>query len=180
MAEIAALVTTLAATAAEALPEAATVASAASAATPIATALSVGGTVLGGIAAKNQGNAAAASMKRQATQEQAIASRNVEEQQRKTALVESGIVANAAASGAGINNPTIFDILSETAQRGDYLARNITAGGVNQADSLSDQANAARARGESMFAGSLLDAGAKGIGGVYDYYNPRARRPTYG
>jgi hypothetical protein len=164
MAELAALASSIAITVAEAAPAAATVAEALPA---IGTALSVGGTVVGGIAAKNEGEFAAKQAKRQATEERAIASREAEDQRLKTALVLSKQKAGAAASGAGVLNPTILDIMGDTAQAGDYAARSIVAGGANRSAGLMDQAAAAKYRGNSAFAGAMLEGLGEAATGTY-------------
>lgn len=145
----------------------------------IGTGLTVAGTVGSGIAAKQQGKAAAESLKRQGTEEQAIASREAEDRRRDVGLVLSKQKNVAAASGAGVLNPTILDIMGDTAQRGDYYARSATSAGENRAAGLMDQAAAARFKGDSAFSGSILEGIGKGVGGVNDYFNPRPKKSGY-
>ena len=143
----------------------------------LATAASVGGTVLSGLAAAQQGKAMEAEAKRQATEERAIASRRGEERRMDTARVISRQKAVAASSGAGVTNPTILDIIGDTAQRGSFLERTETD-------------TRARRAGQSAFAGSILEGigtGAKALGNMRlptlnDPANPRSWRtaPRYG
>jgi hypothetical protein len=163
MAELAALVGTIGTAVAEAAPAAATVGEL----LPLAgTALTVGGTVAAGVAAKNQGKFAADQAKKQATEERAIASREAEDQRLKTALVLSKQKADAAAGGGGVLNPTVLDIMGDTAQRGDYVSRSITAGGANKAAGLLDQATAARYKGDAAFTGAMLEGLGEGLYGL--------------
>ena len=87
------------------------------------------GTGMGVAGALQQGNAAQAAdnyqagVQRQAGQQAfAAATRSANERNLQTDLVQSKQVAEAAGSGAGVNNPTIADIYGQTAGRGHYLA----------------------------------------------------------
>lgn len=132
----------------------------------LGTLASVGGTVLSGVAAAQQGKAMEAEVKRQATEERAIASRKAEERRRDTARVISRQKAVAASSGAGVTNPTILDIIGDTAQRGSFLERTETDIGARSASTLRAQGAMARRKGQGAFAGSILEGigqGAKGF-----------------
>lgn len=141
----------------------------------IGTGLTVAGTIGAGAAARNEAEFAAREKERQATEEQAVASRESEDQRRKTATILSRQKAVAASSGAGVTNPTIFDIMSETAQEGDYVARSITASGANRAAGLRDQAAADRYRGRAAYQGSILEGLGEGVTGIY-----KAKKSKYG
>jgi hypothetical protein len=181
MVEIATLVATIgeaAASAAAAAGEAAaTVGTAAAGAAEayggslalLGTGLSVAGTVAAGQAAKEQGEFAAKQEKRAAAEDLSVATRAAEDRRQKTALILSAQKANAAASGAGVDNPTIFDIMGDTAQQGDYLARSDIFGGKNRAAGDLDQAAAARYKGNAAYAGSLLEGAGTGLTGLYKY-----------
>ena len=135
----------------------------------IGTAATVAGTIGAGYAQKQEAEFAAKQAERSAAEERAIASRESEERRKKTAFVLSEQKAKAASSGAGVVNPTILDIIGETAQEGDYLARSDTAAGENKARGLLDQAAASRYKGKAAFTGSILQGigkGAKGFSNV--------------
>lgn len=167
------------------------VGSAASAAAPYAglagTAASVGGTVLAGQAAKSQGKMAqqaaefeAKQAERAGAEERAAASREMLDQRRRTNYVISKQTANAAASGAGTSNPTILDIIGDTAQEGAYQAKTIQATGENRARGRLDQAaasrfggKAAKAKGDAAWAGSLLEGFGEAGKGLYDFKKQR-------
>lgn len=140
-----------------------------SALSAIGTAASIGGTILGGVSANQAAKQEAAMRERQAAVERADASRRAEEERRKTTLVMSRQKALAATSGAGTQNPTILDIMSETAQRGSYLARTEMYGGEDRARGQLDQAAAAKAKGRSQMTGSFFDAFGEGIEGASNF-----------
>lgn len=140
-----------------------------SALSAIGTAASIGGTILGGITGNQAAKQEAAMRERQAAVERADASRRAEEERRKATLVMSRQTALAATSGAGTQNPTILDIMSETAQRGSYLARSETYGGEDRARGQMDMAAAAKAKGRSQMTGSFFDAFGEGIEGASSF-----------
>jgi hypothetical protein len=71
--------------------------------------------------------------------------------------------AKAASSGAGVVNPTILDIMGETAQHGDYLARSDIAAGENKARGLLDQAAVTRYKGKAAYRGAILEGIGSGL-----------------
>ena len=135
----------------------------------ISTGLAVAGTVGAGIAAKKEGEFKAKQAERVAADERAAASRESEDQRRKTAYVMSEQKAKAASSGAGVTNPTILDIIGETAQRGDYVSRSKIASGENKASGYLDQAAASRYKGKNAYAGSILTGLGQAAKGIYKY-----------
>jgi hypothetical protein len=161
-------------TAAAANPWAATVTPAAAAAGPswssiagnIGTGLQVGGLLAQGAAAKESGVFEAEQLKKKAAEERAAASRAAQEKRMDMNRVISRQVAVAAAGGAGTSNASIFDIIGDTAARGQYLFDTEIAGGESKASGWLDKAIAAKSKGNNAFIGSIFDAGttlAKGV-----------------
>ena len=136
----------------------------------IGTAATVAGTIGAGYAGKQEAEFEAKQSERAAADERAIASRQSEERRKKTAYVLSEQKAKAASSGAGVTNPTILDIMGDTAQEGDYLARSDIAAGETRARGLLDKAAASRYKGKAGFKGAILEgigAGAKGTAKMF-------------
>lgn len=125
----------------------------------------VGGTLAAGYAGKQASEQEAAQYRRRAAEEKAAAGREAYMQRERNEEVISRQRAVAASSGAGVVNPTVLDLFGDTAQRGEYLANTITYGGEQRARSAIDNANAAKAKGKSLWTGSLLDGLAQGISG---------------
>lgn len=143
------------------------VASSASTILPIiGTVATVAGTVGAGYAAKEEGKFQAKQDERSAAEERAIASRQSEEKRHRTALVLSEQKAKAASSGAGVTNPTILDIMGDTAQYGDYVARSETAAGETRARGFLDKAAAARYKGKAAYRGAILEGIGQGVKGI--------------
>lgn len=144
------------------------------------TAVSAGGSILGGKASMLEGRSAgqaadyeAMQLRRAAKEERAIGQRKAMERNHETDILMSEQVARAASSGAGVVNPTILNLISETAGRGAYLADSEMTAAETAARSKLDQAKAsvfrgklARMRGKSAMGASLLDAGATVLGGL--------------
>jgi hypothetical protein len=135
----------------------------------LGTGLQVAGAIGQGLAAKKEGKFAEEAYKRQGTEELAEATRQAEERRQKTALVLSRERAVAADSGAGVTNPTILDIMGDTAQRGEYQAGLDLFSGKNKAAGSFDKAAAAKYKGNAAFAGSILEGLGKGATGLAKY-----------
>lgn len=138
--------------------------------TAIGTTASVLGTIGAGYAEKQEAEFEAEQQKRAGTQELAISTREAEDRRKKTAFVLSEQKAKAASSGGGVTNPTILDIMGDTAQEGDYLARSDLASGKNKAAGLFDRAAASKYRGKAAFTGAILEGigtGAKGTAKMF-------------
>ena len=136
-------------------------------ATMAATAASVAGSIQAGNAADEEAKFEAQQLKRRATEERAAGQRQASETRKQEEQVQSRIIARSAASGGGTTtDPTILDLIEDTAQRGEFLAQTETSLAENRARGYIDQGKAARARGKNKRAASIIDAvgeGAKGI-----------------
>ena len=155
----------------------------------IGTGSQIGAKLYGGLAAKKEGELdakaslasgkmTAEQLNRNAETERAAAQRAGFEKQRETDRVISSQVAIAAASGAGASNPTILDLIEDTAGRGKYLKDIEIYGGEERARGLEDQAqvatynakvraDAAKRKGKNLYIGSILDSAATGFKGAY-------------
>ncbi len=189
MAEIAALIVAGASAAAGAVSSAAPIIGL------LGTAATVAGTLYAGQAGQDQAAAQvdyqnqtaqleATQLQSRAGEERAAANKEAQDQRRRTAYVISKQVAGAAASGGGVNNATILDIIGDTAQQGAFDALTTRAGGENRARGYLDQAkvtkwSAARqgeltiAKADSAYTGSILEAIGSGAEGLTRPYAPR-------
>jgi hypothetical protein len=136
----------------------------------VATLASAGLSAMGAI---QQGKAQQAALnfeakqhERQAAEERAASQREALEKRHEAKIAMSRQVAIAGASGAGVVNPSILDIYSETAQEGEYNAQTALYGGESRARGQLDSAAAARFKGKAAYKGSILEAGGHILGGI--------------
>ena len=134
------------------------------------------GTFLQGVAAKEQGKFNEQAARQQATlfersasQKFAIAQRAAQQQARETGILISRQRAVAASSGAGVYNPTVLDIIGDTAEQSAFKQAAITfqheskARGMEQSAIFERQKGAfAKQAGQGAFAGSILSAVGQG------------------
>lgn len=138
-----------------------------------------GGKMMQGYAAKKEGRATqdslaqaaeyqAQGLTRRAGEERAASQREAGDERLKADRVSSEAITKAAASGGGIDNPTILDILSGIEGQGEYLAASKLYGGNSRSAGLLDQAatgkydaavkgRAAREKGDAAFVGSIFE-----------------------
>jgi hypothetical protein len=133
----------------------------------LGTAATVGGTIASGIAAKNQADFQAKEEKRVAADKLASATRQADDTRRRTNILMSNEKAAAASSGGGVTNPTVLDILSDTAGRGEFLQASDLYNGQSAAASDLDQAALLKKKGSNLMTGSWLDALGEGALGGY-------------
>lgn len=134
-----------------------------------AAALSAAGTVAGGIAANNQAQYQAEQQKAQGKEELAASQRQASQQRKEAELVQSRQQALAAASGAGASDPTIIQLMTETAAQGELNAQGSLYGGEQRKRGLFDQAKATRLSGKSSLIGSFLGGTGDLLGGFAKY-----------
>lgn len=136
-----------------------TAAAAASAAAPtlstIGTIASVGGALVSGLGAMQQGKAAkvnanfqAKQMEQQAGQDRAYAQRVAIEKRREANVAISNAQARGAASGGGATDPTVLNITGALAQQGEYNALSALFSGEERARGQELQASATRMEGK--------------------------------
>jgi hypothetical protein len=133
----------------------------------IGTAATVVGSIASGIAGKNQADFQAKEERRAAADKLASATRQADDTRRRTNILMSNEKAAAAASGAGVTNPTVLDILSDTAGRGEFLQASDLYNGQSAAASDLDQAALLKKKGSNLMTGSWLDALGEGALGGY-------------
>ena len=137
------------------------------------TAASLAGSGMGVAGALQQGSASQAAAnyqaqvnRQQAAQALAAGTRDSYEKNLQTDLVQSKQVADAAGSGAGVNNPTIADIYGQTAGRGNYLARGALYQGQEKQQGYNMSADDALYRGAAMKQAGDLSAIGTGLKGL--------------
>lgn len=120
----------------------------------------------------------------QARQELGIAAAKAREERRQAAIMQSNQLAIAASSGAGATNPTIINLMEETAAHGEYLAQGEMFTGRSRAADLRIRADTIleEARAGGVVAGMTADATrtnsyltaagdvASGVSGTYARY----------
>ena len=100
-----------------------------------------------GKAQQQAANYKAAQEGQQATQAIAAGQQNMFQQQRKTALTQSSLVARAAADGGSATDPTVLTLGQDIAGRGEINALDALWQGQDKATGLQAQANADRYNG---------------------------------
>jgi len=131
----------------------------------------VGGSLLQGQAAKKQANFEADQAQKAGAEKLAASTRQAEDTRRKTNILMSNEKAAAAADGGGTTNPTILDIIGDTAGRGEFLANSDIYDGQAAQSSAKDQASIARARGKNAQMASYFDAAATGLKGGKSFWD---------
>jgi hypothetical protein len=162
------------------------------------TAMSAMGTIAGGKAAAQAGYATqqshefTARQQEQAAQEgRAVSQRSALEKRREGTLLSSKMLARAAASGGGADDPTVTKIGEDIAGRSEYDALFEMYKGENRARGLLDAAmgsrmtgDAALAEGEAKKKASYLSAAGTIIGGAGSmfgqYSKTLPKTPGYG
>jgi hypothetical protein len=164
--------------------------------TTASTAVQAGATIAGGRIAETAGaytrqasEFTARQHELQAGESRAAAQRMAADKRRESRLVQSQLVARAAASGGAVDDPSVVTTAGQVAQRGEYEALTEMYKGENRARGLEDAAYAARRQGEAAeYEGkakkkaSYLSALGTIIGGastMYRTYN-KLPEPRYG
>lgn len=116
------------------------------------------GTIMQGIAAKNDAEFEAGQLEMKAQEEIAASQRDALDKRREGALASSRAQAVAAASGggAGTDAPTIVKIMSGIAGQADYNAKTSLYGGRSRAQGLRQQAKATRDSAQASLLGSVI------------------------
>jgi hypothetical protein len=168
--------------------------------TAAGTVLSAGSQIGSGIAARRAGQFAGAQGDMAAGQAEAASQRTAADVTRRSNILQSKALANAAASGGGASDPTVTDVVSRIAGEGAYRSQLALYEGSDTARALRQRADVARyqgtlaeragyigAAGSALRGGAtlldkpptLLDKGTtlydkyKGdVGGVEPYFDP--------
>lgn len=98
----------------------------------------------------------------------AAAQRDALDRRLEGELLMSRQQAAAAASGggAGVSDPTIVRLLTETGERADYNAQTVTYGGGIRRNALFKSAEARRKSGDSSYIGGVLGGLGRFVGGA--------------
>lgn len=156
-------------------------------------ATSAAGTIAGGRAAADAGARTQQAMEFRAKQEEqaaqesrAVAQRSALEARRKGVLLNSKLVARAAAGGGGVDDPTVLNLAGDIAARSEYDALFDMARGENKARGLEDSAMGSRLTGEAALAegrakqkAATLSAIGTIIGGAGSMFGQYNKIPAY-
>lgn len=145
----------------------------------VAAGIGAGGKILGGVAANKQAKDSAVAinragefnadqLERQAGEARASSQREAEDERIKAERTGSRALAVAASSGAGVDNPTILDILSGIESQGEYLSEGKRYGGDQRSAGLLDQASAARYNASVTAAATKAKGKAALVGSIFD------------
>ncbi len=134
------------------------------------------GTVVSAGAAEEQGKAAqqaaemqAMARERQAREREAAAGREAASQERKTNAVLSRQQAVAAASGGGATDPTVLDLMGDTAAQGAYNSASALYEGFAAGRSLDEQAAIDRFRGQQARRAGQISSMGTLLSGVSNF-----------
>lgn len=135
--------------------------------------ISAAGTIVSTLGAISSGNAQqkaanyqAAQMDQQAGQERASAQRQAFEQRRKATLAGSRVTALAGASGAGVADPSVVDIMGDIQTQGEYNALSAMYTGEERARGYQMGADAKRFEGAEAKKAGYISAGGNLLSGV--------------
>lgn len=135
--------------------------------------ISAAGTLAGGKMAKQASQFEAAQLTNEGQTAVASSQRTMQEQQRKTGLVQSTLQARAAASGAGATDPTVLQVGQQIAGRGEQNSLMDLFEGQNRQSQYAGEAEGRLYSGEAAEMGSELGAAgtiAGGIGGMFQKF----------
>jgi hypothetical protein len=109
----------------------------------------------------------AAQYEEQSIAEFATAQRQAEEEKRKSRILQSRALAVAGASGAGVSDPTVFDIVSDLEGEGAYRAAVAMYEGGQRAEGARRAAAASRYEGATGLASGSASSASQRQAGKY-------------
>lgn len=133
------------------------------------TALTAAGAIYGGVQAKRAADAKKHQLEDQAAFEKAAGQRRAIEERRASQFARSRALAVAGASGAGVGDPTVANLLADLQTEGEYRALTQLFTGDETALGLQDQATAAGREGKAAQIGSYASATETVLGGINDW-----------
>lgn len=139
----------------------------------IAAGLSAGSAIGGGMSANREAKYQAAQLDIAAGQEQASAQRRAEQERRKSRVIQSRALAVAGASGGGVSDVTVLDIVSDIASEGAYRAEVARYEGDDRAQKMHLKGDAARREGKAQQNAGYIKAAATILSSgtsLYDKY----------
>lgn len=138
----------------------------------VGTGLQVLGTIKSGADQKAALNFEAAQHEQQGAADLAASQRAALDKTREGDLALSSIRATAADSGAGVVTPSILSIFGDVAEKANVNARTDLYAGQNKQAGEMDAAAANRAKGKSIYQGSILSGFGQGLASIGKLYNP--------
>ena len=130
------------------------------------TGLKMLGTIKAGKDQQTALNFEAKQHEQQAAADLAASQRSALDKTREGDLALSNIRATAADSGAGVLTPSILSIYGDVAEKANLNARTDLYTGLNKQAGELDTAAANRAKGKSIYQGSILSAVGEGLQGA--------------
>lgn len=124
-----------------------------------------------GRAAKANADAIALQQEREGKAAQAESQRIALNERKKANYAESRALAVASASGAGVSNPTVENILGKIQAEGDYRVLSSLYAGDTDAELANYAADTTRRQGRARQRGAYLNAGSTILSGANDFYS---------
>lgn len=128
--------------------------------------LSAAGSIKAGQDANRAAKFQAKQQETQASQVEGAATRAAGEEERRARILQSNLIARAAASGAGAGDPTVLNLEGDIAAEGRYRALSQIYEGGSQADRIRAGASATRYEGKTAQTASYITAASTVLGGV--------------
>jgi len=130
------------------------------------TVLSAIGGMASASAARKAGNIEAAGLRREASATRASSQRAAQEELRQARYARSRARAVAAASGAGVQDPTVTRIMADIDAEGAYNALSRLYSGDTEARGMEDLARARKKEGRARSFGSLVSTASTVLSGI--------------
>lgn len=140
------------------------------------TALKVFGKIKAGNEAKRSADREAAQLRDEAAARRVEGQLSAQEEKRQARLVESRALAVSAASGGGVSNTTITNVLGDIHAEGDYRALMRRYSADTEAKGLEKSAANVQAGGRAARTGSRIGAATTLFtegGDLWDKYKPK-------
>lgn len=144
----------------------------------IGSAVSAIGAIATGSAQSAALKAQAAAEERQASEERAASQREAIVRAREARLLMSRQQAVAAASGGGATDPTVLQIMGDTAAQGDFNTQSALYEGEARGRSLEDQAAINRMQARQAKIAGFISAGSTMLSGISSFSSGWAKRKS--
>jgi len=152
----------------------------------LASALTVVGSLVGGVGAIASGAAQSSALKAQADaaeraghEQAAAAQREALQRQKEAKLVLSRQQAVAAASGGSATDTTVLKLMGDTAAQGQYNSQSAIYEGKAAEAAAKDQAAIDRMQARSARVSGFIDAGGTLLSGLNSYLRYKPYEPDY-
>lgn len=138
------------------------------------------GSIIGGKAESKALKEEARQLDAKAGTTRATSQRDAIEEARKARLLSSRAVAVAAASGGGVDDPTVLNILAGIEGEGEYRMNAALYGGEEEALGMEAAANARRREAKNVRKASKFSAAGSILGGASDAWDAATLNKKYG